>query len=211
MNDYDKARRKYKPNVIKILFVAEAPPESVDRFFYFEDVKTRDALFVNLMQVLYPELRIENGGSVEEIRKNKSNLLKRFQADGYYLIDALPEPISLKLTSPKRIKLIEARKDDIANQIKSLIPEGPYNSEQPHVGVVLIKATVFDALEDYLLVDQRLPILNRMQKVPFPSYGNTANFKRRMHETLAPFDREYRNRTKFTSYQGEIEITNPAD
>lgn len=204
MNDHDKARLKYKPDEIKILFVAEAPPESIDRFFYYENVQTRDALFVNLMQVLYPELRSENGGSIVDIRKNKADLLKRFQADGYYLIDALPEPISLKLTSPKRTKLIKARKDEIADQIRLLIPKGPYNPEQPHVGIVLVKATVFDALEDYLLVEQRLPVLNRMRKIPFPSHGNSVNFQRLTHEVLAPFDEGYRNRTKFIWYQGDI-------
>lgn len=207
MNKIQSSRLKYKPDEIKILFVAEAPPENIKRFFYYENVKEKDALFINLIRLLYPEYRDRNGGSVEQIRKNKKAILERFQNDGYYLIDALPEPISLKLKSGEREKLIEARKSDLANEIKSLIAPGPYNPEDPHVGVVLIKATVFDTLIDYLLVEQRLPVLNNNIKIPFPSHGNSGRFFEDLHNVLAPFDRGYRGRTKFVSYSGDVIIT----
>lgn len=206
MNKLQSARLKYKPDEIKILFVAEAPPENIERFFYYENVKEKDALFINLIRLLYPEYRDKNGGSVEQIRKHKKALLERFQKDGYYLIDALPEPISLKLNSREREKLIKARKNDLANEIKSLIAPGPYNPEDPHVGIVLIKATVFDALFDYLFVEQRLPVLNNNIKIPFPSHGNTGRFSEELHNALGPFDHGYLGRTKFVSYSGDVTI-----
>ncbi len=50
----EKARERYKPDVIKYILVAEAPPESLDRFFYFLNVKSSDWLFLGVMQTLYP-------------------------------------------------------------------------------------------------------------------------------------------------------------
>ena len=40
---------------LRILFVAEAPPNSADRYFYFEDVKRDDWLWIALMKGLYPD------------------------------------------------------------------------------------------------------------------------------------------------------------
>jgi hypothetical protein len=36
LKQLESARNKYKPEVIKKLIVGEAPPDSIDRFFYFE-------------------------------------------------------------------------------------------------------------------------------------------------------------------------------
>jgi hypothetical protein len=39
MNQFEIARQKYRPVIIKYLVVAETPPRSIsERFFYFEDV-----------------------------------------------------------------------------------------------------------------------------------------------------------------------------
>lgn len=207
MKSHEAARLKYKPDEIKILFVAEAPPENIERFFYYENVKEKDALFINLIRLLYPEYQDSNGGSVQKIRDQKEHLLRRFQEDGYYLIDALPDPIKLSMYGYKKIDIIKDRKEEVAKQIKSLITPGPYNPERPHVGIVLIKATVFDALFDYLLTEQQLPVLNQNLRVPFPSHGHSTMFHELMHQILAPYDQGYRGRTKFVSYSGDVVIT----
>ena len=49
------ARAKYKPEVITCLFIAEAPPSSPDRFFYFEEVREQDSLYLEMMKALFPE------------------------------------------------------------------------------------------------------------------------------------------------------------
>ena len=36
---------RYKPDRIDLLLVAEAPPASLDRYFYFDDVSEQDSLF----------------------------------------------------------------------------------------------------------------------------------------------------------------------
>lgn len=206
MNKLEEARKKYRPTEPRVIFIAEAPPENIQRFFYYEDVKTGDALFINLMRVLYPELREEHNGTVEEIRKNKAQLLKRFQADGYYLIDALPNPISLKLSSRERVKLIEERKTEIANEVSELLGSKKPESAVPDLGVVLIKATVFDALESYLLNDRQILILNSQLKVPFPSHGHIADFAETLHKILSRSDKRYRAATRFVWYDGDIVV-----
>jgi len=56
---YKKARDKYKPDKIKVLFIAESPPFKKEnqklRYFYFEDVKQHDNLFKSIMVVVFPE------------------------------------------------------------------------------------------------------------------------------------------------------------
>lgn len=198
MNKIQSARLKYKPDEIKILFVAEAPPENLERFFYYENVKEKDALFINLVRLLYPETRNENGGSVEEIRNHKKDILERFKKDGYYLIDALPEPISLKLKSPERIKLIKARQQETYDEIKQLI-----GSETK---IILLKATVYDGLLDFFL-EEGLPVVNDSVKVPFPNMGHSARFATHLHKILALNDMGYRGRTKFVWYSGDVVIT----
>ena len=70
MSAFEKARKKYRPENIRYLLIAEAPPKADSkRFFYFEDVTEKDSLFLETMKCLYPADTI----SVETrtIRKNK--------------------------------------------------------------------------------------------------------------------------------------------
>ena len=53
INNIRQARKKYMPLRIKTLFIAEKPPQSPDRFFYYEDVKQHDSLFIYLIKELY--------------------------------------------------------------------------------------------------------------------------------------------------------------
>jgi hypothetical protein len=200
MNTYEQARQKYLPDKIRVLFIAEAPPENVERFFYYENVKDHDVLFVNLVRTLYPEYQAEHGGEVSDIRDNKSVILERFKKDGYFLIDAMPEPISLELSSREREKMITFHQQAILENIKKLKPE---------VGVVLVKSTVYNGLCTYL-VNQGVPILNN-SSVPFPSHGHSGEFRRRIHEALATNDEKYRWCTKFVWYDGDIEVTEPGE
>ena len=44
------AAARYRPDVIDLLLVAEAPPSALDRYFYFEDVLTHDSLFRHVVE-----------------------------------------------------------------------------------------------------------------------------------------------------------------
>lgn len=200
------AREKYRPIEPRIIFIAEAPPENIERFFYYEDVKTGDTLFINLMRVLYPEYRKENNGKIEDIRRDKAKLLKRFQADGYYLIDALPGPISLRLSSSERVKLIDKRKFKILAEISKLLGDKPLESTVASKGVILIKVTVFDALEQHLHNYYQSFLLNSHTKVPFPSHGHNKVFASALHKILSRSDSRYRLDTRFGWYEGDLVI-----
>lgn len=170
MNTYDKARQNYRPKTIRVVFIAEAAPENMERFFYYEHVQEHDSLFVNLMRTLYSDCR---DADIKEIRRNKQKLLERFRDDGYYLIDALPEPITLKLSNPKREKLIELQADRLIKEVKELNPAD---------GTVLIKATVFHSLYDRM-VDAGVKIRNS-EVIPFPGSGQQAKFRQAVRALL---------------------------
>lgn len=98
MDKFEIARKKYKPDTIKFLLVAETPPKSdSDRFFYFENVDRQDSLFIEIVKVLYPQ--IVDKYDIQEIRINKSYFLNKLKEDGFYLIDSLEEPFEENYTS----------------------------------------------------------------------------------------------------------------
>jgi len=57
LKQLESARQKYLPNNIKAIIIAEAAPDSIDRFFYYEDVRTADYLFLGIIGVLYPDVK----------------------------------------------------------------------------------------------------------------------------------------------------------
>jgi hypothetical protein len=67
-SSYQKAAKKYSPSDTRVLFVAEAPPNSIDRYFYFEDVTNADWLWIALMKELFPR----EWGQTKQERKRKA-------------------------------------------------------------------------------------------------------------------------------------------
>lgn len=170
---FEKARLKYKPDNIKYLLIAEAPPKlGSDRFFYFEDVKVQDSLFLETMKVLYPsETRdIE----IKEIRKNKSELLNKFKTGGFYLIDALDKPFEEKYSSSKKVKLIKAGQIILLSKIKTLVNKD--------TKVILISAPVFNANYIYLRSNDVNIIQNEL--VDFPGSGGQKRFREIMKKLI---------------------------
>lgn len=101
MSKVSDARLKYKPQKIKILFVAEAPPkETSDRFFYYEVVAKGDSLFLEMMKVLYPK----DFTVAKVVRLQKKIFLDKFKEDGYYLIDSTDTPMEHKSLTYKKKK-----------------------------------------------------------------------------------------------------------
>ncbi len=134
-----------------VLFIAEAPPNSIERYFYFEDVERDDWLWVGLMSCLYPKL----WSTTNLERRQKRNWLTRFQRDGCQLIDAVKRPIIGK--SRQRVAAIAQDANELIQEIGAIKPRG----------IVLIKATVYKALYQRLT---DFPVLNR-GPIPFPSNG----------------------------------------
>jgi len=162
MNLYRKASEKYRPEKIKVLFIAESPPffESEDKrsYFYFENNPGKDMLFATLMKACYGIDYTKNKG-------NKIKLLKRLMDDGIFLIDSVKYPINRderQETSNKK------REEIIQNEIPNLLNE----LNKLHIGsetkIILIKETVFNSL--YSMLKQRgYNVLNK-DKIGFPRY-----------------------------------------
>ena len=80
----EQARRKYLPEKVTMLLVGEAPPDALDRFFYYENVKEKDYLFIGVMEVLESK-DVINQYKILRLEKEKKQMLENFQSKGYYL------------------------------------------------------------------------------------------------------------------------------
>jgi len=157
---YERAAAKYRPQKTRVLFVAEAPPSSLDRYFYFEDVKRQDSLWVELMKAVFGR---ENWTITQHERRRKREWLLKFQENGYQLIDAVKEPMSCGDSA--RVERIVENADELIAEIKQINP----------AIIVLIKATVYKALFRRLET-AGLPVATC--KLPFPGNGQQEKFHR---------------------------------
>jgi hypothetical protein len=125
----EKARLAYKPIAIKYLLIAEAPPDSLDRFFYYEYVAKHDYLFLGVAEALYPDLKKKFIESTRSCDIKRSILLK-LQADGFYLLDLSELPLG-------------QLENDLASQLPNLIERIEQVTDRD-IKIILIKATVYD-------------------------------------------------------------------
>ena len=152
--NFELARQKYKPEVIKFLLIAEAPPKvESKRFFYFEDVKNGDSLFLETMKVLY----LNDCLDIKDVRRRKSEFLEKFKNDGFYLIDASDKPIEDTRLTKKR-KQIKDSIPSLIKKIESLISED--------TKIILISSTVYEVCCNRLKAEG-FNVINECA-IPFP-------------------------------------------
>ena len=167
--DYAKARRKYRPARIRILFVAESPPSS-GGYFYFPKTVGKDHLFRETMKALrfWPRDRPMGRGI------DKRPFLERFCARGFFLIDTCPLPVD-KLPTKTRANAIGEGALTIASRVRQLNPGN----------VVVIKKTIFHPVSDSLVqAGLGNKILNK-KPLPFPSHGNQQSFRNQLTRLIA--------------------------
>lgn len=163
---YTEARNKYRPQQINTLILAEAPPCALDRYFYFEDVRRQDSLFLEIMGVLYPR---EKEAYLASGRQSvlKAALLERFSADGYWLLDLCEIPTSIAF-GPSFSDV-----QTLLNNLDNLITR-----ETP---ILLIKANVFDLCYE-ALKNSGYNVLN--ERLPFPGSGQQKVFREKFSSAL---------------------------
>lgn len=132
-------RARYRPEIIKVLFVAESPPESRDdevRFFYNPDPRQErwDHLYRSVMKAVFSD-------EFEYRLGEKDKWLRKFQGNGYYLIDATDHPVN-RLSSAKRRKEINDAVKGKLIEISRLI-----SLSTP---IILIKKSIFSAFNQPL-------------------------------------------------------------
>jgi hypothetical protein len=144
MNSYDAVRQKYRPEHIKLLLIAESPPPAPDvqssrQFYYADRIRKDDRLFTNTMRALYPETVALSEPILEA---DKEAWLRRFRADGYYMIEALEESQEHEVTKQRRQEYIAAALPRLIERVKDLA--------KPDTKIVLIKSNVFEVAAEPL-------------------------------------------------------------
>jgi hypothetical protein len=163
---YTVARNKYKPSVVKTLLIAESPPCNPERYFYFEAVRTHDSLFLEIMGVIYPELKDAYLKSKRD-PELKAELLENFQSDGYLLIDLSEVPQELSGESDAECL------PDLLQRVGKLANK--------KTRIILIKTNVYDCAYD-LLNAQGYKV--SAERLPFPGSGQQRVFREGFRRAL---------------------------
>jgi len=165
---FESARARFRPDYVKVLFVAEAPPaQGSKRFFYFVSVTRGDSLFLEMMKVLYPGKFV----STPEVRRRKAEFLERFKDDGFYLIDACRGPL------PK-----DARRSEKERVIREDLPflKLKLQNLRQRPKIVLIGKPVYNvcssALNDFNVINSEM--------IDFPASSRQPQFRRKLSALL---------------------------
>jgi len=143
------AAQKYQPEKIRLLLVAEAPPQAENRYFYFESVDKQDSLFRYVVRCIL---------NIEPTRENKAEYLNALKEMGIFLIDLVQDPLGPK----DKLKDV-ADLNSLTSRCINLHPEA----------IVLVKTTVYDVAFDSLK-SVGLPVVD--ERIPFPGSGQQLRF-----------------------------------
>lgn len=168
MTGIEIAREKYRPESIKLMFIAEAPPCTEGRFFYFENVSKGDSLFLHVIRAVFPDLDF---WETKEIRAKKEELLYRFRDAGYFLEDSTHIPIPKGTRSRGKESILIESQAGLLTNIK------PYKANSK---IVLLSATVFRTNYEFL-INNGFTVINDFI-IPFPGSGQQTKFKEGIKE-----------------------------
>jgi hypothetical protein len=165
-----RLREHFKPERVKVLFVAESPPESNEdkdkvRFFFNPDQERWDYMYRAVMQAVFPEFEYRPG--------EKKDWLYKFKEQGYYLIDATDRPVN-RLSSAERRSELKSAVQGKLDEIRMLIA--------PTTPIVLVKKNIFVAFNRPLR-DAGFNVIHA-SFLPFPSHGHQARFVEACRECL---------------------------
>jgi hypothetical protein len=154
--DYLRFRREFEPKTVKLVIIAESPPEN-QTYFYKPDGSVKEWLFSALMEQL------------DFAPKTKEEGLREVQRRGWILVDATYEPVNGLKQVWKRNKVIER---DYPLLVAALIEISPDKS----VPIILVKKNVCEMLDRWL-TDDGFNVLNKGVRVHFPSHSRQRNFR----------------------------------
>jgi hypothetical protein len=175
MATYEEIRKTYLPQHIKVLLIAESPPPAdtdkvSSRHFYRSDkIRIDDRLFVNTIKALCPEASDLTEAQIEPI---KEKWLRRFQADGFYFIEALTESQVHEVTKKQRQSRISTHLPDLIARVRQLA--------RPDTRIILIKSNVFEVAAEPLRV-AGFNVLNK-ELVDYPGHFNQRAYREKLAE-----------------------------
>jgi hypothetical protein len=159
-DDYIALRRRYQPESVRLIIVAESPPAS-GRYFYDPTGAPSEPLFAALMRHLGLSPSTKEEG------------LREFQRAGWLLVDATYQPVDA-LKGVKRDAVIirdyPLLRDDLAN----------FGRSTP---LVLLKVNVRKILEPKRTAEG-FNVLNRDRAIYFPSHGRQPDFAQQFAAVL---------------------------
>jgi len=170
---YEKARQLYKPDHIKYLLIAESPPPSAEiqssrQFYYTDRIRRDDRLFTNTIRALYPEAVDAPEAELEE---RKTDWLKRFKDDGWYMIEALEKSQRHEVTKKQR-------QEHIREAVPRLIERLHDLNIEPDTKIILIKSNVFEVATQPLR-DADFTVLNH-ELVDYPGQFNQRAYREKL-------------------------------
>jgi len=154
-----RAARRFRPDKVDLLLVAEAPPENLSRYFYFTDVREHDSLFRYVYRGITGR---------EPTRHRKADHLRELCGLGVYLIDLQPDPLDER-------------------PLAGLVPKLLTRCRQLDPGwIILIKTDVFDAAYA-ALADAGFPVGD--VRIPYPGRGQQRRFEDTFRRALDDWHR----------------------
>jgi hypothetical protein len=163
---YINLRRRYEPERIRLVIIAESPPAS-GLYFYDETGAPSEPLFAAPMKQLDPS---------QPRRATKEVGLREFQRRGWLLVDATYEPVN-KLGRSSVAGVIERDYPLLRDDLVTLTPDRS-------VPLVLIKKNICKALEPKLTRDG-FRVLNRGCVIYFPASGRQKEFHEQFSAIIA--------------------------
>lgn len=127
---YDELRTQYRPRRLRVLLIGESPPDPArgDRRFFYSPRLTIDNLYRAVAEALY-------GKRSDVDIRDKPAVLDRLCDDGFWLIDAVEQPIN-KLANAPRARAISDAVPSLVDRCRSLAPEH---------GVIICHGRVYSA------------------------------------------------------------------
>ena len=172
MKDYEHLRHRYRPEHIKFLLIAESPPPEAEvessRQFYRSGPYRNDRLFINTIRALYPETVATPQGVLEN---GKEQWLRRFQRDGWYMIEALEVSQVHEVTKQQRQTRIKEALPRLIARVRELA------SADTHI--ILIKSNVFEVAAEPLR-SAGFSVLNT-ELVDYPGQYNQSSYRRKLN------------------------------
>lgn len=148
---YEELRERYCPARLVYLLVTESPPDpgTGERRFFYSPRLTIDNLYRGVAEAVYAQR-----SDVDLL--DKPAVLERLKNDGFWLIDAVTEPINKKRPGT-RARAIASAAPELVERIRDL---------EPQRGIIVCHAKVFAVVAPYLR-RAGLPLLHD-EAIPFP-------------------------------------------
>ncbi|HWZ35697.1 MAG TPA: hypothetical protein VNW51_06025 [Mucilaginibacter sp.] len=163
----ENSRNKYKPLIVKYLFIAEAPPNSIERFFYYENVYQYDYLFLGIAEAIFPDLKNKFLAS-KRSSSIKRLILERLQSEGFYLLDLSELPLSHLKGS------LNSQIPHLIQKIKTVVNE--------ETRIIIIKTSVYDTVFNSLKEEELKNVIDC--RIPFPGQGGQGKFQIEFNNAL---------------------------